>query len=204
MKIKLSILILTHNRPKLFKRCLESALNNIPDDVEIIVNNDSNDIEEIQHNNIKYYYNSYDNLSGVYKFLLNEAKGEYIYYLEDDDYLVKDFYAVLFSYLQCDIIGFNYFPKWNDSWILKCSTAMNKEFCINTEVFQLGQFVFKRSCALDFQFPNDSHIHNDRKLIQHVLKNAKTKINIPKVLYYQTTDGKDNISFPESTNYYGI
>ena len=46
--MKLSILILTHNRPKLFKRCIKSVIKNLPDfDIEILVNNDSNDIEEV-------------------------------------------------------------------------------------------------------------------------------------------------------------
>lgn len=44
--MKLSILILTHKRPELFQRCLESALHMLPENVEIIVNNDSNDIQK--------------------------------------------------------------------------------------------------------------------------------------------------------------
>lgn len=202
--MKLSILILTHKRPSLFKRCLESALHNIPENVEILVNNDSNDIVEIKRNNIKYYYLKSENLSDIYKMLLVESKGEYIYYLEDDDYLVKDFYSIIMKYLKYDLIGANYYPTWNSSWILKCSTSMNKEFNINREVFQLGQFIFKRSKILEVHFPDSSHIHNDYLLVSRILETNPEVINIPKVIYYQTTDGNDNISFPESTNYYGI
>ena len=49
----LSILILTHNRPQLFKRALTSVLNNLPDyEIEILVNNDSQDIEEIYSDDV--------------------------------------------------------------------------------------------------------------------------------------------------------
>lgn len=201
--IKLSVLILTHNRPKLFDRCLNSALFNKPDNVEILVNNDSNDIIEIENKDIRYYYNKSNNLSDLYNFLLQEAKGEYVYYLEDDDYLVPNFYDIIMNYLNYDLIGANYYPTWNSSWILKCSSSMNKSFNINREVFQLGQFIFKRSKILEVQFPNSSHIHNDYVLVTRILETNPSVINIPKVIYYQTTDGKDNISFPESTNYYG-
>ena len=45
---KLSILILTHNRPLLFERCINSVLRNLPNyEIEILVNNDTNDIKEI-------------------------------------------------------------------------------------------------------------------------------------------------------------
>ena len=75
-------------------------------DVEIIVNNDSNDIvPKDYHPNICYYFNKFDNLSQVYEFLLSKATGEYVYFLEDDDYLNNSFYDLP---LEGDIIAGNY------------------------------------------------------------------------------------------------
>jgi glycosyltransferase involved in cell wall biosynthesis len=202
--MRMSILILTHNRPKLFQRCLESALNNIPIDVEILVNNDSNDIEEIQHPQVQYFYENPEHLSDKYKFLLDKAKGEHIYYLEDDDYLVTNFYNIVMPLLDHDFIAGNYFPTWNNGWVLRCVTSQTIEINLVGDELQLSQFIMRRSIACTFEFPKDSHIHNDQKMVTHVYKNAKSAININKVLYYQTTDGGDNISFPESKNYYGI
>ena len=93
--MKLSILILTHNRPKLFTRCITSVLNILPEyKVEILVNNDTNDIQEVYDNkvNIRYFYEQKNDLSDIYKFLYNTAKGEFIYFLEDDDYLKPNFF----------------------------------------------------------------------------------------------------------------
>lgn len=199
--MKLSILILTHNRPELFQRCLQSALSNIPDNVEILVNNDSFDIEEIKHTRVSYFYGKAGNLSEIYEFLADKAKGEYIYYLEDDDYLNSNFYDTVMPYLNndYDIIGANYYPTWNDKWILPCTTSMNLEFKLDDDVFQLGQFIMKANLVKSWQFPDDSHIHNDRKLVEYILTLTDKVMNIPKIIYYQTTDGGDNISFPESS-----
>jgi|SaaInlV_150m_DNA_3_1039698.scaffolds.fasta_scaffold00428_16 hypothetical protein len=201
--MKLSILILTHERPSLFARCLASTLHNIPSDVEILVLNDSHDIQEVKHPQVQYFYNKFDNLSMNYEFVLGKARGEYVYYLEDDDYLVNNFYDIIDDYLKYDIIGASYYPDWNDDWIMKCSTTMSKGFILDDDVFQLGQFIMCRTLVDTFVFPKDSHIHNDRKLVDHVLGLSKTMINIPKIIYHQTTDGGDNISFPESRKYYG-
>ena len=95
----LSILILTHNRPKLFQRCIRSVIDNCPKNIEIIVNNDSNDIEEVKRENIYYFYNKFQ-LTDIYKFLVQKASGEFLYFLEDDDYLAKDFYSKINQYLK--------------------------------------------------------------------------------------------------------
>ena len=81
--MKISFLILTHNRPKLFKRCIESILKQEFDfDIEILVNNDSNDISEDYISSdivsIKYLYKQDQNLSNLYKYLFDLAIGEYI------------------------------------------------------------------------------------------------------------------------------
>jgi len=202
----LTILILTHKRPILFKRCLESVLNILPENVEIIVNNDSNDIKEIQHKQVKYFYKQSKNLSDIYSFLLKQSKGEYIYYLEDDDYLHNDFFNNLFDIIiKYDLICGNYYPTYKPDFFIKAikQFSLNKPFCIDKELMQLGQFIFKRNLIIDFDFPNDSHIHNDYKLVQHSLSKHPKILTLSKVFYFQTTDGGDNISFPESTNYYG-
>ena len=199
--MKLSILIPTHNRPTLFPRCLKSILDQITDDMEIIVNNDSNDITEIDHPQVTYHYNKFDNLSLVYKFLLDQSCGEYVYFLEDDDYVVNDFTSIP---LDADLIGGNYYPTYHNSHILSYTRLYtdavynSNDFVNQTDLgkLQLSQFVFKRDCIKDFEFPMDSNIHNDIKLVMHAALHSTKIRTLRKVLYYQTIDGRDNISFP--------
>ena len=199
--MKLSILIPTHNRPALFERCLNSVLKQYRTDIEIIVNNDSKDIVEIAHPAVRYHYNSYSNLSNVYQFLLEQSTGEFVYYLEDDDYLTENFISSL--EFDTDMIVGNYTPMWQPPYIFDCM-MMYKDKVVNTEEFadminyehlQLSQHVFKRSTIANFVFPQDNNIHNDLKLVAHAATNSKTIRTTKKIFYHQTTDGNDNISF---------
>ena len=189
--MKLSFLILTHNRPSLFKRCIESILQfDFLFPIEILVNNDSSDIMEIYDTrySVKYFYNKSENLSTVYKNLFIEATGEYIYFIEDDDYLSKNF--LKFLNLTFDLLYMNY---------KKVDTRLNfKPFqfeLINTD-FQLSQILFKKELLKDYEFPNDNNLHNDWRMFQLVKNRAESIQIINKIMYIQTCDGNDNISFP--------
>jgi glycosyltransferase involved in cell wall biosynthesis len=203
MKPELSILIPTHNRPDLFQRCLHSALDCDDYHIEIIVNNDSNDIREIKDKRVKYHYNKFDNLSAVYKFLLDQSKGEHVYFLEDDDYLAKDFYDKLV--LDSDIIVGNYMPchdlknmlNYSMMYMNEYSTSDIFEKNIDSQKLQLGQFIFRRNTIKDWIFPENSDIHNDELLVRYALQNAEMVRSLNRVFYHQTQDGGDNISFPE-------
>lgn len=201
--MKLSILIPTHNRPTLFNRCLNSVLSQINPEVEIIVNNDSDDISEIKHHQITYHYKKFDNISLIYKFLLSQSNGEYVYYLEDDDYLTEDFLSSIV--FDSDLIVGNYMPTYKPSYIFECMSMYKDSFLssddfitkLNIQRLELSQHIFKRNIIENFNFPMNNNIHNDIELVLHAAKNAKTIKTNSKVFYYQTTDGKDNISFPE-------
>lgn len=207
--MKLSILILTHNRPLLFQRCINSVLKNLPNyDIEILVNNDSNDITEVYNDvvTISYYYKNNKKLTDTYKFLYEQSKGEYIYYLEDDDYIKSDFFKHLnFNY---DINFLNYISKdilTNKKNLTSyCKRFFNKlkplskinnlSKFLNTykpRDFQFSQIVFKRSGII--YWPSKDNINNDYKIFKSL--NLNTILYISKPLWVQTTDGCDNISF---------
>jgi glycosyltransferase involved in cell wall biosynthesis len=200
--MRLSILILTHNRPKLFARCLKSVLSQLPEGVEIIINNDSNDIEEIQHPSVTYHYNKFSSLCEIYKFLLEQATQEYVYFLEDDDYLAKGFFNIE---LNADLIVGNYYPTYDTKDVLEYMTLWKTEWLssdeftskINDEHLQLSQHIFKRKKILGFEFKMDSNIHNDIRLVRYASSQSDKIHTLNKVFYYQTIDGGDNISFPK-------
>ena len=211
--MKLSILILTHNRPKLFKRAINSVLNNLPEyKIEILVNNDSADIEEVynDHVDINYYYKVNDDLSKLYEFLFFAAEGQYVYFLEDDDHIKSIFFEELdFNY---DI---NYFDYVSEPLIrelgplcalkrLKVNHHLASEHNYDAFVcdhndrdFQLGQILFKKKLLDCSIFPKGNRINNDIAVFRR-LKIAGTTIKyITKPLWIQTTDGNDNISFDD-------
>lgn len=207
--MKLSILILTHNRPNLFERCIKSVLNNLPDfPVEIIVNNDSNDITEIYSDtvNVSYHYKKHKKLTDTYKFLYEQSKGEYIFYLEDDDYIKSYFFKFLnfnydinfLNYLSKDILNhkknlITYYKRFFNKFKLLSKINDLSEFLniYKPRDFQFSQIVFKKSGIKCW--PKEDNIHNDYKIFKSL--DLKTILYISKPLWIQTTDGSDNISF---------
>lgn len=205
MAKSLSILVLTHNRPDLFDRCIKAIIPQLGDNVNVIVNNDSNDINEIEHPQIVYHYNKFDNISMIYEFLLNEATGDYVYFAEDDDYIVNTFKYIP---LKHDLIMGNYMPTYKPNYMLVCMSLRKdlvltpKEFVdgLDMEHLQLSQFIFKRDTIKNFKFPMDNNIHNDINLVLHSASNSTLIASINKIMFYQTIDGGDNISFPETNS----
>lgn len=202
VNINLSILLLTHKRPKLFQRSLESVLPYLTPEIEVIVNNDSSDIQEIQNSNIKYNYRKFSNISSVYEFLFTNSKGKYIYFLEDDDYLRKEFFE---QNLDADIISGNYCPTYKPDNFFELINLFKNEITydkktflsrLNLEHLQLGQFIFKRDLIEDFSFGKDNNVHNDIRMVYHASQKSNKFRMTSKVFYYQTKDGNDNISFP--------
>ena len=205
--MKLSICIPTHNRPKLFKRCINSVLNNLPDyNIEILVNNDTNDVEEILSENIsiKYYYKKYIDLSKIYKFLFDKSNGKFIYFLEDDDYILPNFFNKL--NLNYDVNYFEYFSKPHITFEGKKIATLrqkinrkNKKFNLKKfieksdfEYFQLSQICFKKEKLISF--PKGNNLSNDLNLFKKLNKDSSF-IYVDKPCWVQTVDGGDNISF---------
>jgi glycosyltransferase involved in cell wall biosynthesis len=198
--MKISVLILTHNRPELFKRCIASVLENMPDDVEVLVNNDSNDIEEVS--GAQYYYDRDENLSNIYNFLINKAKGEYLYFLEDDDYVMRDFWDIVLSDIESNMtLFYNYIPHSGVNEYIKRfhNTIPEGEYTredflklVMVEHFQISQFMFRKqdmTCGME-----GNYLNNDYKLFLNIDNNILYK-QLP--IFTQTVDGQDNISFEE-------
>lgn len=208
--MKLSICILSHNRPSLFSRAIESVLTAPRNfDLEILVNNDTKDITEVISDsvNISYTYLMSEDLSDIYKHLYVSAQGEFIYYLEDDDYINTQMFSYLdFSY-DINYILYTSKPHISEGGI---SMALERQHMNNHLIhehnynkfisaydctyFQLGQICFRKEIVEKFPAGND--ISNDYNLFQQFNKKSSIKY-INKQLWIQTTDGGDNISFDD-------
>jgi glycosyltransferase involved in cell wall biosynthesis len=114
-QLKLSILIPTFNRAPFLLKNLEMLAGyirkgNLQKDVEIVVsNNQSTDktdekVKQFQNQNtdIQFQYYTQNKNIGLEKnalFVLKEAKGEYVMYLGDDDYIEFNYLKECFSYI---------------------------------------------------------------------------------------------------------
>ena len=92
-----SIIIPCYNAEKTIKRCLESVISQTYKNIEIVIINDGS-IDKtdsiikkyINDNRIKYYNRSNHGIGKTRNFGMKEATGEYITFLDSDDYLPND------------------------------------------------------------------------------------------------------------------
>ena len=103
--IKVSVIVPVYNVEKYLDRCLESILNQTLNDIEIIC------IEDCSTDNSKTILEKYKNYPN-FKIILNskniglsdsrniglaQATGEYISFIDSDDYIDKNFYETLYN-----------------------------------------------------------------------------------------------------------
>ncbi len=108
--MKLSIIIPAYNVGNTLKRCLESVLGQNIDDCEIILVDDGSTDKSAQicdeaaakDNRIKVIHQTNQGLSEARNSGLNVAKGEYITFVDSDDYLAADTYQPLIDRLDSD------------------------------------------------------------------------------------------------------
>lgn len=123
MKKLVSILIAAYNAKDFIKQCLDSIPNN--ESLEIIVINDcstDNTLSIIKnYPNIKIINNKINNGIGlVRQQLLDAATGEYIYFLDSDDWLnTAEFEKTLTLLKDCDILETKHIQNNGKIWTPK-------------------------------------------------------------------------------------
>lgn len=108
MNKKISIIIPCYNTEKYIERCLDSIIKQTYKNLEIIVVNDCstdnslNIIEEYRNKDNRIKIVNHEKNKGLFHARLSGAKnatGEYIAFLDSDDYVEKDFYRELLTTL---------------------------------------------------------------------------------------------------------
>ena len=103
--IKISIIVPVYNVKEYLRECLESLVNQSFENYEIIIINDgSTDGSDLicqkykeRYENIRYYSQSNKGQSAARNLGVRKSKGEYILFVDSDDYIVKDACRVLYK-----------------------------------------------------------------------------------------------------------
>ena len=103
--MKVSVIVPVYNTEKYLKKCIDSLLNQNFEDYEIIVINDlspGNAEEIIKYYNDKkivYIKNKTNKGIGYNRNLgIKKAKGEYVCFIDSDDYVKEDFISKMYNY----------------------------------------------------------------------------------------------------------
>ena len=101
---KLSVIIPVYDTEKYLRRCLESAIRALPDNSEVLIINDGSpdnsetialEFAEKYTSLIRYYKKENGGRADARNFALERTQGEYIAFLDSDDYVDERMYTEL-------------------------------------------------------------------------------------------------------------
>lgn len=153
-----SIIVPIYNVEKYLNRCLESLVNQTLKDIEIILVNDGStdnsgkiakEYAEMYTEKIKYLEKENGGLSDARNFGIPYATGEYIAFLDSDDYIEKNAYEEMynkakegnFDYVECDFIW--EYPNKSKKDKRICYNN-NKEMLVNARVVAWNKLIKRK------------------------------------------------------------
>ena len=130
--MKYSVIIPVYNVEKYIDRCLKSIISQNYDDLEIIVidngSTDSSgsicDTYASEYSNISVYHIENHGVGSARNFGLSKARGEFIYFVDSDDYLVGNLFAEFEDKLtpDLDLLVFSYYNSFEQEMTEKNRT----------------------------------------------------------------------------------
>ena len=108
---KLSILIPAYNVERWLPRCLNSILSQVKDDIEIVIVNDGSTDTTLQcanafaekWNDIRVFSKHNEGVGAARNYLLDKACGEFIWFVDSDDYIAESALQYILSELNSTI-----------------------------------------------------------------------------------------------------
>ena len=136
---KVSVIVPVYNVEKYLERCINSLLNQTLQDIEIIfVDDGSTDsskiiIEEklnLHREKIKYYYKENGGLSSARNYGIPYARGEYIAFLDSDDYIEPTMYEEMYNIAKkenSDMVECDFIWEYPDKQKYDCGQIYNSK-----------------------------------------------------------------------------
>lgn len=196
MKPIISIIVPIYNVEKYLPRCIESILNQNFKQFELILVNDGStdnsakvcDIYDKKDNRIKVIHKKNGGVSSARNAGLKVVNGEYIGFVDPDDYIDKYMYKILYELCEnntCDIgickLGREIDGKLlngnKEQKILELNNveAMKELFKGELYRFSLCNKIYKRKCFKDIIFP-EGRIHEDLSTIYKLFANCNKAV----------------------------
>lgn len=182
MKPRLSIIVPVHNLEKYLNHCIDSILNQTFTDFELILINDGSidasasicEAYAQKDSRVRVIHQNYQGVSGARNAGVRAVRGEYVGFIDGDDYVKENMLEVLYGLAvrtKSDIsicklgreIEGKVINEDNDAIYSKEMdnlTAMRELFKGELYRFSLCNKLFKKSCFTGIRFP-EGRIHED-------------------------------------------
>lgn len=218
-KIKVSVIIPAYNVEKYIERCILSVINQTLKEIEIIIVNDgSNDntkkiIEKFLGNNrIIYIEQKNSGLSAARNAGLKVAKGDYISFIDSDDYVDNNFIEKLYNALiknNADVAAssvirkYQRYQKWRVHYT-KDYVTDNKDEQFNILKYPNQSYVWNKLYSkkflnrINYKFVEGKY-YEDILATLNVLLNCKRICAVKDTNYYYMVNDKSSITKSKKT-----
>lgn len=202
--VKVSVIVPVYNVEKYLRKCLDSIVSQTLNDLEIILVNDgstdtSPDIcEEYKRKDerIKMITQKNQGLSAARNAGLKEAAGEYVIFIDSDDYIAENMLEILVNNItksSADIATCGIYNVYQ-SYMKPQYHKKEKYTCGNVEAYRqilIGKKIpasicnklLKRECIEDLEFPVGKH-YEDAFFHIDLMQQVKTVCVDTQPLYY--------------------
>ena len=181
MSPKVTFIVPTYKRPELLFRCLSSIKMSMKTDYEIIVIDDSQEGEGasaadsfsamyIKKSKVERRGSSASRNIGI-----NLAKGEFIVFVDDDDFYVTDDMEIMIHNSNgYDMVCSNYFIFHNDDLVKVNIGAFDLDKMLVNNQLPIGSFAIRKS-SIDYNFDEEIASHEDWDFLLRNLFHWKVK-----------------------------
>lgn len=204
LKPNISIIVPIYNVESYLRRCVDSLLQQTYTDFELILVNDGSldncgticDTYAAADHRVRVIHKPNGGLSDARNAGLQVAQGEYIAFVDSDDWVARDYLSRLLSALletgadicECDVLrtrGEESIPPIDQSEVAIFNTVNAMEQLIHDGVFRqhVWNKLYRRSVIADVLFPKGK-TNEDEFWTYQVFGNANTITKIPDVLYF--------------------
>lgn len=209
----LSIIVPVYNEKKYIRQCLDSILNQTYMDFELILIDDGSkdnssyicDEYALKDNRVKVIHKNNEGLSATRNLGLKISKGEFISFIDSDDWIAKDMFQILMNNIvkykadiscgqivrkNSDVINddnkvFKEIKTYSRNEYAKLFFKVNSRKTIHYAVNK----VYKRDVVRNMKFPNGL-INEDVEGFFYALKNAKKIVTDSSAIYYYRNNGE--------------
>lgn len=209
---KVSIIVPIYNVGQYLTKCIESLINQTLEDIEIILVDDGatdNSTEicdeyALRDNRIKVIHKQNGGLSDARNTGIDVAKGEYLAFLDSDDWIEPNFYEYLYNVIQreqADIVQCDYIEAYNEDIVIQFNECIKENMYTGVEALTLlygpeyirtviaCSKIYKKELFVGIRFPKGK-IHEDEFTTYKLLHKASKVVDSNvKMYYYRQREG---------------
>lgn len=205
-----SIIIPIYNAEATLRRCLDSLVGQQFSDYELLLINDgsTDDSDAIcreyanTYSCVRYFAKENGGVSSARNLGLEHAKGEYVLFVDSDDYVADNYFAAISAAVKDtspDLLLFGYcnlgdksaewstgeFYESTETGVAKQVSSALRRYLFSS----LWNKVFKREIINEYQleFKSDLDIGEDQTYVFEYTMNIKTIASITDILYFEDT-----------------